>query len=145
MLKKLFARVNRTPVILPAGTYTDSYVNANGCDSTRTLTLTVVNKPSPFLGDDMLLCKGDSISLHPGQFESYTWQDGSNGERMIVREAGVYKVTVQNSCGLASDEIVVKSGPCGVYFPSAFTPNNDGLNDKFRTPASSNFFSSYHL
>ena len=64
---------------------------------------------------------------------------------MIVRQAGVYKVTVQNSCGSASDEIIVKSGPCGIYFPSAFTPNNDGVNDKFRTPAGSNFFSSYHL
>jgi len=130
---------------ITSGSYADSYVSVNGCDSIRTLTLTVVNKPSPFLGDDILLCKGDSISLHPGQFESYTWQDGSNAERMIVSEAGVYKVTVQNSCGSSSDEIIVKSGPCGIYFPTAFTPNNDGVNDKFRTAAGRNFFSSYHL
>jgi gliding motility-associated-like protein len=35
-------------------------------------------------------------------------------------------------CGVASDEIFVNSDDCEIYFPSAFTPNNDGLNDVFR-------------
>jgi gliding motility-associated-like protein len=128
-----------------AGTYTDTYTSSNGCDSIRTLTLTLVNKPSPNLGDDLLLCKGDSISLYPGQFDSYTWQNGSQQDRLLVKEAGMYSVTVKGACGVASDAIIIKAGPCGVFFPSAFTPNNDGVNDSFITPARNDFFSFYHL
>jgi gliding motility-associated-like protein len=128
-----------------AGSYTDSYTTLNGCDSIRTLSLSVVNKPSPSLGEDMLLCKGDSISLYPGSFDAYTWQDGSRLDRLLVKDAGMYSVMVETACGVASDQIIVRYGPCGVYFPSAFSPNRDGLNDEFRTITNTDFFSSYHL
>ena len=128
-----------------AGTYTNTYATQNGCDSIRTLTLSVVGTPTPNLGQDVLLCPGDSLSLYPGQFDTYSWQDGSRHERFLVKEAGTYSVNVQGACGVASDVIVVKYGPCGIFFPTAFTPNNDGLNDVFKTPANSNSFSSYHL
>jgi gliding motility-associated-like protein len=122
-----------------AGTYVDSFASANGCDSIRTLSLSVLAKPLPYLGADIILCHGDSISLHPGEFDAYTWQDGSVQDRFVVNEPGTYNVNVQNVCGTATDEIVIKAAACGINFPSAFSPNNDGLNDVFRTNAGNNF------
>ena len=58
--------------------YIDTLVATNGCDSITTLQLTVLPKPAPYLGADTALCTGKSIQLYPGQFTTYTWQDGSS-------------------------------------------------------------------
>lgn len=44
----------------------------------------------------------------------------------------MYSVQVTNACGSGIDEILINESNCKVFFPSAFTPNNDGLNDVFR-------------
>jgi hypothetical protein len=71
-------------------------------------------------------------SLSPGHFDTYLWQDGSVQNKFVVRQGGLYSVQVTNICGMASDDIFVRGDDCEIYFPSAFTPNNDGLNDVFR-------------
>ena len=88
--------------------------------------------PRPNLGIDTILCKGDLLSLSPGQFDTYLWQDGSVQNKFVVRQGGLYSVQVTNMCGTAKDDISVRGDDCEVYFPSGFTPNNDGLNDVFR-------------
>ncbi|HEU4574722.1 MAG TPA: gliding motility-associated C-terminal domain-containing protein [Chitinophagaceae bacterium] len=115
-----------------SGTYTDTFVAENGCDSIRILTLTIASKPHPDLGRDTTICQGDKIVLRPGAFAAYTWQDGSTGSSFDVSQPGAYSVTVSNSCGMATSAITIKDMPCTIYFPSAFTPNNDGRNDQFR-------------
>ena len=112
--------------------YIDTLVAANNCDSIITLQLTVLHKPAPYLGADTALCTGKSIQLYPGQFITYTWQDGSAQDHFTVTQPGLYSVIVSNSCGSGSDEITIKEGICDIYFPSAFTPNNDGKNDFFK-------------
>jgi gliding motility-associated-like protein len=115
-----------------SGTYTDVYTAANGCDSVRILHLNVREKPRPDLGLSAAICEGDSLRLSPGTFSTYEWQDGSTKDYFTVKNTGVYAVTVTNACGVASDEISVTGGLCDIYFPSAFTPNNDGKNDFFK-------------
>jgi len=116
-----------------AGTYNDTLVTTNGCDSIVSIHLAVLNGPSPSLGTDTTLCSGDSLRLYPGNFASYRWQDGSAQDHLIINKPGLYSVTVTDSCGSASDNIIVTGQQvCDIYFPKAFTPNNDGLNDIFR-------------
>ncbi|MCP9750189.1 gliding motility-associated C-terminal domain-containing protein [Ferruginibacter sp. HRS2-29] len=115
-----------------SGTYTDHFTSTGGCDSTRTLKLTVLAKPSPSLGADKELCGGETLTLSPGTFSSYLWQDNSTQPSFIVRSAGTYFVTVTNSCGSATDQVKISAGICNPYFPNAFTPNNDTKNDVFR-------------
>ena len=114
------------------GLYTDTLVAANGCDSIITLQLAVLPKPSPNLGVDASLCVGDSLLLYPGKFTTYTWHDGSAQDRITIKKPGLYSVRVTDICGSATDEIIIKEVNCNIYFPNAFTPNNDGLNDLFK-------------
>lgn len=113
------------------GTYTNTFVAANGCDSIRLLHLTVLAKPAPDLGLAKEICQGDSLLLYPGAFASYVWQDGSTAAHFKVTKPGRYSVMVTNACGANSDEIAITEDDCTIYFPSAFTPNNDGKNDVF--------------
>lgn len=127
-----------------SGTYIDTFTTVFGCDSIRTLDLKVQIKRLPYLGEDKVLCKGDSIRLYPGEFNIYSWQDGSIQDHLTINQPGLYSVTVMDSCGTKKDEILIKDGVCGIYFPSAFTPNNDGRNDIFKTQVGNNF-SEFHL
>jgi gliding motility-associated-like protein len=115
-----------------AGIYVDTVHVAGGCDSIRTLNLSLTPKPKPDLGPDKSICTGDSILLKPGSFPSYLWQDGSTSNYFIAKQAGVYSVTVTDSCGAGTDNIIITKKDCTPYFPSAFTPNQDGKNDLFK-------------
>ncbi len=114
------------------GTYTDTLASAIGCDSIRTVQLTVMNAPAPDLGTGKSLCIGDTMSLFPGNFDSYIWQDGSTQSHYIINKGGDYSVNVTNFCGSALAQISVLENKCGIYFPTAFTPNKDGKNDLFK-------------
>ena len=113
------------------GIYQDTLVSASGCDSIRTVNLTVNQNPDPKLGPDLQLCLGDSLIISPGVFNTYLWQDGSSLDHFVISKSGLYSVTVSNGCGSASDNIVISSSQCNIYFPNSFTPNNDGKNDFF--------------
>ena len=115
-----------------SGIYNDTLLAANGCDSLVTLELTVASKPVPDFGIDKTLCAGDSLTLSPGQFNSYLWWNGSTQTSVTIKQPGLYWVDVADNCGSARGEIVVTEKNCGIYFPTAFTPNNDGKNDMFK-------------
>jgi gliding motility-associated-like protein len=107
-------------------------------------TVEFINKPS---GD---ICAGDSVRLQvrdlgPGYFYAWTPQQffGSKSETSggsiawatpspSLTKAALY-VTVSDSFGCkTTDSLVLNAKPCcDVYFPNAFTPNNDGTNDRF--------------
>jgi gliding motility-associated-like protein len=115
-----------------SGTFVNIFKATNGCDSLRQLQLTVRQKPKPQLPPEAGICAGDSLILFPGEFDSYSWQNGSTGDHLTVKTTGSYNVTVSNSCGTAVAAITVKDGLCNTYFPNAFTPNFDGKNDFFK-------------
>lgn len=90
-------------------------------------------KPLFELGKDTSLCIGSTLKLEanstPGS--EYHWQDGHRESTYTVHEPGFYFVTAYNECGTFTDNINVdfENCDCTPIMPTAFTPNNDGLND----------------
>lgn len=94
------------------------------------------------LGEDKInLCQGDSlildVSAWPGK---YTWSNGSLENRIVIKQPGIYSVTVDNGCEYAGAEIEVSFSDncCEIKAPNVITPNGDTLNDYFEISSSSN-------
>ncbi|MFN8243015.1 MAG: gliding motility-associated C-terminal domain-containing protein [Ferruginibacter sp.] len=68
------------------------------------------NAPVLNLGSDTVLCQGATLLLNAKKgFRTYLWQDGSSDSTFTVTSAGLYYVTVTDSCGnLFSDSIHVQ-------------------------------------
>jgi gliding motility-associated-like protein len=87
------------------------------------------------------ICAGTPTLLSPGDsFVTYLWSDGSVGPSITVEDAGIYWVMVTDASGcIATDTVLVE--PCEtspvLYAPNAFTPNEDGRNDRFALVCSS--------
>lgn len=89
--------------------------------------------PRPELPEKVLYCDGDDVALYPGPFDAYLWSDGSTGSVYPVTDTGRVVVTVTNAAGCTGIAETAVSLNCftGLWMPSAFTPNDDGLNDFF--------------
>ena len=86
------------------------------------------------LGADTILCEGDELVLSTNlPFCRYIWQDGSTEPHYVVRQPGNYSVTATNSCYSHSGDIDIAYEPCAqeLWVPNSFTPDGDGLNDRF--------------
>lgn len=84
---------------------------------------------------DTAVCDGAEITLPMGvvtNTEELTWQDGTMDASYSVSKPGVYIALAKNKCGIATDTIRIEYKNCTVFFPGAFTPNGDGLNDRAR-------------
>mgnify|MGYP003810955845 CR=1 FL=1 len=69
------------------------------CILTDSLHVSFAPNPHPNLGNDTTFCDGDSLFIFPGNFNSYEWQDGSTEPFYVIKESGLYWVSVTNSYG----------------------------------------------
>jgi gliding motility-associated-like protein len=120
---------------LVAGYYSFKVTDANNC-KTNIDSIKIINTSNTStleIGNDTAICNGQQLILSAGHFAHYQWQDGSTDSVFTVTKSGKYWVTVVDVQGCTlSDTINVTTGDCKqLYFPTAFTPNKDGLNDSF--------------
>ena len=86
-----------------------------------------------------------NVLTAPKGFVSYVWDDGSTGNTLEVNKSGVYSVQFTDRCGNVFSDTIVVTRPDRtdvrslvnvsnqiVSYPTAFSPNGDGKNDKFR-------------
>ena len=107
-----------------AGIYVDTLVTTTGCDSVVTTNLVVNPNPVPNLGTDRNLCSGNSLTISPGLFTTYAWQNGSSTDKITITSGGSYWVTVtnNNNCS-ASDTIIITT----LQLPGNFLKPIDSL------------------
>ncbi len=100
---------------------------------------TVYVHPYPVvdLGSDSALClNGRPITLQnkssneTGSFK-YKWSTGATNEQIIVREPGIYSLTMTSEQGCATTDYTSVNKSCYLDVPNSFTPNGDGQNDYF--------------
>lgn len=117
--------------LLP-GRYSVMVSDDNGCTDTANFVLVNQNPLSVWLGNDTAFCPGEQLVLSPGSYAYYTWQDNSISPTYTVTQTGDYfvQVTDANGCS-ARDSIRIAVDCSDIWFPTAFTPNNDRKNDSF--------------
>jgi len=99
------------------------------------------------ISQTQLVAKGriKNVLTAPKGFVSYVWDDGSTGNTLEVNKSGVYSVQFTDRCGNVFSDTIVVTRPDRtdvrslvnvsnqiVSYPTAFSPNGDGKNDKFR-------------
>ncbi len=87
------------------------------------------------LGSDTTVCHEDIVVLNtPPNLLSWEWSDGSNRSELLVASPGVYALTGQTTHCTFSDSVRVHfytCEPCPFYAPNVFSPNDDGVNDRW--------------
>ncbi|RPD40985.1 gliding motility-associated C-terminal domain-containing protein [Chitinophaga barathri] len=87
------------------------------------------------LGMDSVLCAGETLRLMPrGAGMDYKWQDSSSVASFLVSQPGIYAIVAENVCNRATDSVNIwyQNCDCQLFYPTAFSPNGDGMNDLFR-------------
>jgi gliding motility-associated-like protein len=116
-----------------SGIYIDTLKTSAGCDSVKTTNLTVKQRIPIDLGGIRSICPGETITLDATLAgATYTWQDSSTDSILVVNKPGIYWVQVTYNKCTAADTVWITECSAELWFPSAFTPNGDGVNDFFR-------------
>ncbi|MGZ8537510.1 MAG: T9SS type B sorting domain-containing protein, partial [Flavisolibacter sp.] len=95
---------------------------------------------------DTFFCVGSKLTLDAtaAYANTYRWENGLRFPTRVISEPGTYEIIIMNDCSIADTTIKITRDECEcqILIPDAFTPNNDGLNDRFK-PISKCFATDY--
>lgn len=127
-----------TPTITVAqpGTYDVVLTYPGGCTRQAHIRVRAGAENAPFtLGRDTTLCTGSAVVLRapaaPAAGVTYRWSDGSTGDSLRVVAPGEYTLERRTACGNQTARRRIDAADC-VFIPNVITPNQDGVNDRFR-------------
>jgi gliding motility-associated-like protein len=133
-----------------AGQYSAKITDQHNCISFDTLVVKeFIKRPELFKQKEITICQYDTLSLATSTtYESYEWNTGATESSIFANTSGLYRlrVTDKYKCVWQDEVNVIKNDNCrlNIYFPTAFSPNNDGKNDEFK-PTVYGTVSQYHL
>lgn len=128
-----------------AGTYTITAVDADGCVDEAMATVVPVEcicaadfvEDAPCVQEPVQFTLQADSTVLAAHWNFHGVAGNADGQDPVVRfsEAGKVRVTLHAtlSCGEVTVERIITvpdcSDSCGLFFPSAYTPNADGVND----------------
>jgi hypothetical protein len=97
----------RSIEVTAAGVFTVRVTNASGCESALSMPIEVIvlalpAKPLITVTGNSSICAGDSVILTAPQNSIYQWSTGATTQSIVVKETGIYRVSLQNAQGCGS-------------------------------------------
>ena len=119
-----------------AGVHIVEITNEFGCTSFFNYTILVTPSPQIVLDSLYQFCQGTDGVLSSGLNATnmnVIWNTNDITPMINVTETGEYSVYASNQCGSdeASTVVSFDACSCDIWAPTAFTPDNDGVNDVF--------------
>ena len=120
-----------------SGEYKITISDTVNCNASDSVIVTVFPTPVPAFAVQDTIFANDPFDLDAGSgFMHYWWNTGDTTQFVWVENQGWYSAIVESAEGCIGQDssFVVFSSPpelIKMYFPNAFTPNGDGLNDEF--------------
>ncbi len=132
-----------TQVVSKSGVY-NLLANNKKCFVNQNFNIRFKKTPVVELGKDSIVCtelsnKSVLLVSGPKDESSYIWQDNSTMNTLQAKASGIYTVVAKNECGETSDAVKIDFKNCyDIFIPSVFSPNDDGVNEKFQLFPSEN-------
>jgi gliding motility-associated-like protein len=137
-----------SPIATPSGLGVSTYTltaTLGQCTVTETVNITTQSQVQVNAGNDVSIVYGETVQLNATVTgaSTYTWTsspvDNTLSSTSVPNPTATplvtttYTITATNASGCtASDQITVTVIPYCIRVRNAFTPNNDGLNDKWQ-------------
>lgn len=82
---------------------------------------------------DTVKCLGENLVLTTPPGATITWPNGSSDQNFTITGPGSYTITIDDGCTVSTVTFEVSEEFCGcnLFFPTAFSPNGDGINDTY--------------
>ncbi len=118
------------------------------CKAYDTVLTTVIPMPSSAPLADTTVCfiEAPSFTINTGNgAQHYLWENGDSTSSRVISAEGNYSLTLTNgkSCSISDKMKVEEKCITSIYVPTAFTPNEDGVNDLFYVKGL--YLTDYHL
>lgn len=118
------------------GVYSLRISDINTCTDDSEMFLRILPLPDAGFRDTIEYYEVEEFLQATEGYDSYLWNTGETTSGIWVREDGMYIVQITDYKGCVSVDSIkylsLELAPFWFYVPSAFTPNDDGINDYFR-------------
>jgi gliding motility-associated-like protein len=144
----LSSSTSQSPVATPTSLGINSYTvtaTLGRCTATDQVDITVNSQVQVIAGADQSIISGESVQLNGGVSGASNYLWGSNPSDATLTSTTIlnpiatppvtttYTLTATNAAGCtASDDITVTVIPYCIKVKNAFSPNGDGVNDKWQ-------------